>query len=140
MRSALRAPCVTLAFALLVALPGAARQPSLAAQQPSPQCGQQPQGQQPPPGEPGQRQPGKRGQKPEMKAPQLPEAQRRLLPDTPPGKLLGEWLAICGRPSTELMTKWRQDNVAERFLRQGEPRTFGRSTPAADSSDLKTAS
>ncbi|HSK10972.1 MAG TPA: serine hydrolase [Vicinamibacterales bacterium] len=137
MRSALRAVCGgTLAFALMIALPGAARQPSSAHQQGSLRAGQQPpahagqpaaaQGQQPPAGGAGEKPRGKRGQKPETKPPQLPEAQRRLLPDTTPGKLLGEWLAICGKPSVELMTKWHQDHLRERFLEGVEPRAVGR--------------
>ena len=101
-----------LAVATLVSL-------SVFAQAPPPDT-QAPQGQ-PPPG-------GKRGkQPPELKMPQLPEAQRKLLPDTAPGKLLGQWLAICGRPTTDLMTRWMQDHLREQVLKQADARALGRS-------------
>jgi len=71
---------------------------------------------------------GKRGkQPPELKLPPLPEAQRKLLPDTVPGKLFGEWLAICGRPTTDLMAKWMQDHLREAFLKEADARALGRS-------------
>lgn len=64
--------------------------------------------------------------KPELKIPPLPEAQRKLLPDTKPGKVFGEWLAICGRPSVDLMAKWMQDHLRKPLLEGTDLRALGR--------------
>ena len=120
-------------LAFLIVLAAAAQQPAPAPTAPPPEATAGQQGQQPPPGEPGERgergekgERGKKGQKPELKPPPLPEEQRKLLPDTRPGKVLGEWLAICGRPSVDLMAKWVEDHLRKPFLEGTDARTLGR--------------
>jgi CubicO group peptidase (beta-lactamase class C family) len=112
---------VTLSFQV----PSALTQPGAPLQGQQPPEGQKPpEGQQPPEGQ----KPGdKRGKKPpELKIPPLSEAQRKLLPDTRPGKIFGEWLAICGRPSVDLMAKWMQDHLRKPLLEGTDARALGR--------------
>lgn len=125
-----------LAAALLLTVPLALTAAHLQAgpQAPLPQRQALQQGQKPPEGQkPEGQKPakGERGKKPpELKMPVLPEAQRKLLPDTKAGKIFGDWLAICGRPSTDLMAKWMQDHLRKPFLEGTDARALGRADAA----------
>ena len=122
----LRALAAALLLTVSLALPAAQLQ---AGPQTSQQGQKPPEGQKPPDGQKPAK--GERGKKPpELKMPVLPEAQRKLLPDTRAGKIFGEWLAICGRPSTDLMAKWVQDHVRKPFLEGTDARTLGRADAA----------
>ena len=42
------------------------------------------------------------------------------LPDTVPGKLLGEWIAFCNAPNPEAWAKWNAAHYDETFLKENK--------------------
>lgn len=134
----LRALGAAILVSVTLAIPAPHAQALQPAPQGQPQAAQSPPEGQKPPSDPAQGKPegqqpseGKRGKKPpELKMPPLPEAQRKLLPDTKAGKIFGEWLAICGRPSTDLMAKWMRDHLRKGFLEGTDARALGRADAA----------
>src|SRR5215472_19221383 len=46
-----------------------------------------------------------------------PQNTSSKLPDTLPGRLMGEWLAMCAAPKAEQFAKWDAEHYSERIFK-----------------------
>jgi CubicO group peptidase (beta-lactamase class C family) len=46
-----------------------------------------------------------------------PQTSSTKLPDTPPGRLMGEWLAMCAAPKAEQFAKWDAEHYSDRIFK-----------------------
>ena len=49
--------------------------------------------------------------------PPAPQAPPGTLPDTRPGRLMAEWLAMCDKPDVGQLTRWHEDHLARAALK-----------------------